>query len=166
MHPGSRRSAQSVPSEAAPPTDEACTVPQPGASLPGAPCPSQPRTFMREAAFGNLAQLRRSTRLETSRLRSQSRRFAIPWPGWPAGMTRQVPASVPSRTKSGSIHVRRPSPNRLRPLSLQAQSKSLTASRSSSSSACVAFIIVLLNPPTSSPCTMWNAPSSTVTGKE
>ena len=29
----------------------------PGASLPGASCPSQPRTFTQEATFENLAQL-------------------------------------------------------------------------------------------------------------
>ena len=43
--------------EAAPQTDEACTAPLPGASLPGALYPSQPRTFTQETTFGNLAQL-------------------------------------------------------------------------------------------------------------
>ena len=46
-----------TPGEAAPRTDEACTAPLPGASLPGASYLSQPRTFMQETTFENLAQL-------------------------------------------------------------------------------------------------------------
>ena len=46
-----------ITSEAAPQTDEACTASPPGASLPGAPDPSQPRTSTQETPFGNLAQL-------------------------------------------------------------------------------------------------------------
>ena len=38
-------------SEAAPPTDEACTAPVPGASLPGALYLSQPRPFTLETTF-------------------------------------------------------------------------------------------------------------------
>ena len=53
--------------EAAPLTDKASTAPVPGASLPGALHPSQPRTFTQEATFGNLARLKRSTRLKMSR---------------------------------------------------------------------------------------------------
>ena len=45
------------PGEAAPQTDEACTAPLSGASLPGASYPSQPRTLTQETTFGNLAQL-------------------------------------------------------------------------------------------------------------
>ena len=37
--------------EAAPQTDEACAAPLPGASLPGALYPSQPRPFTAEAAI-------------------------------------------------------------------------------------------------------------------
>ena len=44
-------------SEAAPQTNETCTAPLPGASLPGATDLSQPRTFTLETTFGNLAQL-------------------------------------------------------------------------------------------------------------
>ena len=44
-------------SEAAPLTDETCTAPLPGASLPGATDPSQPRTCAQETPFENLAQL-------------------------------------------------------------------------------------------------------------
>ena len=51
------RSYERSTSEAAPQTDEACTAPLPGASLPGALYLSQPRTFTRETTFGNLAQL-------------------------------------------------------------------------------------------------------------
>ena len=53
-------------SEAAPQTNQACTAPPPGASLPGATDPSQPRTSTQETGFENLAQLCRSTRLKTS----------------------------------------------------------------------------------------------------
>ena len=55
-----------TPSEAAPPTDETCTAPLPGASLPGVTSLSQPRTSTQETGFENLAQLCRSTRLKTS----------------------------------------------------------------------------------------------------
>ena len=44
-------------SEAAPQTDEACTAPRPGASLPGTSYPSQPRPFTQETTLGKLAQL-------------------------------------------------------------------------------------------------------------
>ena len=40
--------------------------PLPGANLPGASYPSQPRTFTQETTFGNLAQLRRSRALSRS----------------------------------------------------------------------------------------------------
>ena len=62
-------------SEAAPPTNETCTAPLPGASLPGATDLSQPRTSTQETGFENLAQQAarcarrrwcRSTRLKTS----------------------------------------------------------------------------------------------------
>ena len=50
------RRGLSTAGEAAPQTDKACTVSLPGASLPGALYPSQPRPFTHEATFGNLAQ--------------------------------------------------------------------------------------------------------------
>ena len=49
-------------SEAAPPTDETCTAPLPGASLPGATDPSQPRTSALETTFENSAQQGRAMR--------------------------------------------------------------------------------------------------------
>ena len=63
----SNRTSGAAPSEAAPPTDEACTAPLVGASLPGALYPSQPRSFMQETTFGNLAHLSRPRRLKESR---------------------------------------------------------------------------------------------------
>ena len=84
-------------SEAAPRTDQACTAPLPGASLPGAPDPSQPRTFTQETPFGILAQLYGSTRLKTSSEaapRDRRGMHGTPFRREPAGHLRPVAGLV------------------------------------------------------------------------
>ena len=77
---------------------------------------------------------------------------------------RDEPRSGTRTGRSGDL--RQAVPGGERPSSVQGQSRSFTASRSSSSSARVASIFSLLNPSMSSPCTMRYAPPSMVTGKE